>query len=245
MIGATLLFTDITEIRRLQQQVDLKNRLAAMGEMSAGIAHEFRNSLGAVLGYARLVEKQAAGNEMLRVSAEGIMTEVRNFDAMLGEFLSFARPQRLNKEDCSLGDLVKEALEVLSDEIRRRGARIEVNTETPPPVTVDRTLMRQALVNLVKNALEAVGQGGMIRLQEKGLRGRAELWIEDNGPGITEENRKKIFQPFFTTKEGGTGLGLPITQKTILSHQGSLTIKSDREQETVVIVSLPAAESAA
>lgn len=243
MIGATLLFTDLTEVRKLQRQVELKNRLAAMGEMSAGIAHEFRNSLGAVLGYAKLIERQAGENEILRDSAEGILTEVKNFDGMLGEFLRFARPQELNREECRLCDVVKEALEVLADEMQRHKTRVELDLDRLPPLHLDRTLMRQAVTNLVKNALEAVGGEGEINILEKRISDRAELWIEDNGCGVSREDRNRIFEPFFTTKRDGTGLGLAITQKTILSHQGSLTIKSDPGKGTLVIVSLPLKET--
>lgn len=239
MIGTTIVFTDLTEVKELQRQVELKNRLADLGKMSAGIAHEFRNSLGAILGYARLAERQAADNGILRDSVEGIMTEVKNFDAMLTDFLNFARPVELNRETCSLNNLVKESLDVLSEEIRKRGARVETIFENVFPVFADHIQMRQALTNLIKNALEAVGDQGEIRIQEKRIANRSELWIHDNGCGISMENHKKIFEPFFTTKREGTGLGLAITQKTILSHQGSLTIRSDEGDGTLVIVSLP------
>jgi PAS domain S-box-containing protein len=244
MIGATLLFTDLTEVKDLQRMVELKNRLAAMGEMSAGIAHEFRNSLGAVLGYARLVERQAGDNEILNESAEGIMAEVKNFDAMLTDFLQFARPAELNRETCSLDELVKESADVLAVEIESRGTRIDIHDDNLPPVEIDRTLMRQALTNLIKNGLQAVGEGGEIRVQAKRIDDRAELWIQDNGCGISQDDQKKIFEPFFTTKREGTGLGLAITQKTILSHHGSLTVKSDPGEGTLVIVSLPINTSA-
>lgn len=245
MIGATLLFTDLTEVKELQRQVELKNRLAAMGEMSAGIAHEFRNSLGAILGYARLVERQAAGNELLNESADGIMTEVRNFDAMLSDFLHFARPQELNKEECLLNDLVKEALEILAPEMDGCNVRLDTKCDPLPVVLADRTLIRQALTNLIKNAMQAVDQGGEVKIQEKRLADRVELWIEDNGLGISTEDQKRIFEPFYTTKREGTGLGLAITQKTILSHHGSLRIKSDQGEGTLVVVSLPVKESVA
>ncbi|MEK6775551.1 MAG: ATP-binding protein [bacterium] len=239
MIGTTIVFTDLTEVKELQRQVELKNRLADLGKMSAGIAHEFRNSLGAILGYARLAERQAVDNGILRDSVEGIMTEVKNFDAMLTDFLNFARPVELNREACSLSDLVKESLDVLSEETGKRGAKVETIFENAFPVFADHIQMRQALTNLIKNALEAVGDQGEIRIQGKRIAGRSELWIHDNGCGISMENHKKIFEPFFTTKREGTGLGLAITQKTILSHQGSLTIRSEQGEGTLVIVSLP------
>ncbi|OIP64703.1 MAG: hypothetical protein AUK29_03925 [Nitrospirae bacterium CG2_30_53_67] len=239
MIGITLVFTDLTEVKELQRQVELKNRLADLGKMSAGIAHEFRNSLGAILGYARLVERQAVHNDLLKESVEGIMAEVKSFDAMLTDFLNFARPVELNREECRLGDLVKESLDVLSEEIKKSGGKVETLFEDSFPVYADHTLIRQALTNLIKNALEAVGREGKIKIQEKRIAGRMEIWIHDNGCGISKENHKKIFEPFFTTKREGTGLGLAITQKTILSHQGSLTIKSEEGEGTLVIVSLP------
>jgi len=158
---------------------------------------------------------------------------------MLTDFLNFARPVELNREECRLGDLVKESLDVLSEEIKKSGGKVETLFEDSFPVYADHTLIRQALTNLIKNALEAVGREGKIKIQEKRIAGRMEIWIHDNGCGISKENHKKIFEPFFTTKREGTGLGLAITQKTILSHQGSLTIKSEEGEGTLVIVSLP------
>jgi two-component system sensor histidine kinase AtoS len=245
MIGATLLFTDLTEVKELHRKVELKNRLAAMGEMSAGIAHEFRNSLGAILGYARLIDRQSGKNEILQESAEGIISEVKSFDAMLSDFLTFARPADLNKEACYLDDLVKEVLEVLAETIEKQQIRVTTHFDHAAPVHVDRTLIRQALTNLVKNALEAVRPGGEIRIGEHQVGQRAELRIEDDGCGISQELQKKIFEPFFTSKAEGTGLGLAITQKTVFSHQGSLMVESSEGKGTTVTLSLPVDENVA
>jgi len=239
MIGATLLFTDLTEVKELQRQVELKNRLAAMGEMSAGIAHEFRNSLGAILGYARLAERQAGENRTLQEAADGIISEVKSFDAMLSDFLHFARPAQLNREACEISDLLRESVEVLSDEVDRKKAGITLEFDHLPPLLLDRTLIRQALTNLIKNALQAIDEGGEVRIEVKGMDDRVEIWIRDDGPGIPPDVQKKIFEPFFTTKRDGTGLGLAITQKTIVSHQGNIRIKSDPGQGTLIVVSLP------
>jgi len=239
MIGATLLFTDLTEVKELQRQVELKNRLAAMGEMSAGIAHEFRNSLGAILGYARLADRQAGENVVLREAAEGIISEVKSFDAMLSDFLHFARPLELNREVCGMEELIREVLHLLSDEVETRHAVVKVECDELPPLMIDRTLIRQSMTNLVKNALQAVPEGGGIEIGLHERDGRAEIRIRDNGPGITPEAQKKIFEPFFTTKREGTGLGLAITQKTIIAHQGTIRIRSDPGEGTEVIVSLP------
>ncbi len=239
MIGATLLFTDLTEVKELQSQVELKNRLTAMGEMSAGIAHEFRNSLGAILGYARLIDRQAGGNEILQESAEGIISEVQSFDAMLADFLHFARPPELRKDECDLAEIVREALEVLSDDIERRAPNIDLAFESAPPVLLDWTLMRQSITNLIKNALQSLGEEGTIRIAVKTVADRVELRIEDNGCGIAPEAQRKIFDPFFTTKRDGTGLGLAITQRTILAHQGSVDVQSEPGHGTCVTVSFP------
>jgi len=239
MIGATLLFTDLTEVKELQRQVELKNRLAAMGEMSAGIAHEFRNSLGAILGYARLADRQAGGNPALREAVEGIIAEVKSFDAMLSDFLHFARPAELNREACEIAGLLRESVEILSDEVEKKKADITLEIDNLPPLMMDRTLIRQSLTNLIQNALQAIDEGGEIRIEVKEMVDRVEIWIRDNGPGIPPDVRKKIFEPFFTTKRDGTGLGLSITQKTIVAHQGNIQMKSDPGQGTLMIVSLP------
>ncbi len=239
MIGATILFTDLTQVKELQRQVELKNRLAVMGEMSAGIAHEFRNSLGAILGYARLIDRQGGGDELLREAAEGIISEVKSFDAMLADFLQFARPTELNREECDLAAIARDAVDLLSDESEKRGARVELTAAVVPTVLADPTLIRQAIINLVKNALQATGDAGQIQVDVRPEGNQVQIRVQDNGSGISEEDQKRIFEPFFTTKRDGTGLGLAITQKTILAHHGEITIKSDPGQGTMMIVSLP------
>ena len=244
-MGATLLFTDLTEVKELERQVELKNRLAAMGEMSAGIAHEFRNSLGAILGYARLVERRAGEDGTLRDAAEGILSEVKAFDAMLAEFLGFARPAELHPDACRLDEVVREVLALLEPEIRGKGISVSVEGTDLPELRLDRTLMRQALTNLVKNAVEAVEAGGSVRIVERRLGDRVELRIEDDGCGIPEQDQAKIFEPFFTRKREGTGLGLAITQKTVLAHRGSVRVESGAGRGTAMIVTLPLDQAAA
>ena len=237
--GLVCLLSDLTEIRHLRERVALKENLAQLGELSAGIAHEFRNSLAAIQGYARLIARHSGGDagEM----AGSILKEVQGIGKVVEDFLRFARPAPLNLSEVDLRELLEDLAREMSEPEGRRPFRVVVEGEFPP-ISGDEPLLRQAFHNLIRNAREAMN-GLPVRVVIRGSReedGTLRVEVADDGPGIPPEVLPRIFTPFFTTRPGGTGLGLPLVQRTIVSHDGTIEVASQTGQGTRVLIRLPA-----
>lgn len=240
--GALCLLTDLTELAGLQKQIQMKESLAALGELSAGIAHEFKNALATISGYAQMIRSEAGKND-LGENADRILQQTRAITHVVTEFLKFARPLSLANEDVSLTPMI----ERLAEDIRSAHPGVSVTVEGDfSEISGDEALLRQALLNLVRNAAEAAaGQtfGGRVALHgsiENGPGGIAQrISITDNGPGISAESLPKIFVPFYTTKAQGTGLGLAIVQKIIVQHGGSVEARNLSEGGAEFILWLP------
>jgi PAS domain S-box-containing protein len=248
--GAVLLFSDLTEVRRLREQVELKRRLESMGEMLAAIAHECRNAMGTVTGYARLLERHGIGEIDRRRAVEGILREVVAIESVLGECLDFVRPRPLRRRSVSLGRFLEDivhGMQALADEAT---VSIALNVDSDcKEVDIDPEQFRQALSNLVRNAIQASSPGDVvdIRVPAHAGEGCFEVVIADRGCGISEEGLEHIFDPFFTTRAEGTGLGMSIAQRVIIAHEGRLEIDSRVGQGTTVrtivpIIGAPAVE---
>ena len=227
-----VLFSDLTEVRRLRQQMELRRHLAHLGEVSAGIAHEFRNNMGAVMGYARLLGHEVSPDGPAHEVVQAMMSELSQMDQLIRDLLDFSRPQRMELAPVNPAALVRNAAEVGGSGL---GVRVQVTAaESLPPLLADDTHLRQSLINLVRNACEAALEGGnatplvsvtvTVDPRERGrTRPRALLLsVTDNGPGIAEESRGKIFLPFFTTKQSGTGMGLAQVHKVVIAHGGEV-----------------------
>ena len=228
-IGLIFVFTDLTDIKALQSQVELKQRLSQLGEMSAGISHELRNSMSVISGYAKLLSKKVDPSALPTV--ESISSEIDNMDEIISELLAFAKPSVLSKEQVELNGLLKETTaSVIGDNELIKTA---ISASGPVSVDADEVLLRQALTNLFNNAAEAMPDGGLIEIDMKRLGSKAEISIKDTGCGIPEDIIQKIFLPFYTTKEKGIGFGLALVQKIIISHGGSIAVES-REGEGAV-----------
>ncbi len=240
--GAICLLSDLTELALLQKQVHLKENLANLGELSAGIAHEFKNSLATISGYAQMIRGEASNGEVAE-NAERILEQIRSLTHVVTEFLKFARPLDLADEQVAMRPL----LERVAGELQEAIPLVQVSIEGDfLEVPGDEGLLRQALLNLARNAAEAVaGQpfGGRLTLRGVVERsaGRAvqRISIADNGPGIPPENLSKIFLPFYTTKADGTGLGLAVVQKIIVQHGGAVEVRNQPEGGAEFILWLP------
>jgi PAS domain S-box-containing protein len=258
--GVLCLLADLTEIKSLREKVGLKENLAALGEMSAGIAHEFRNSLATIQGLARLIVRNhgnggEGGTGASIENAETILREVEGIEKVVDDFLRYARPKALDLVEINLQELVEDLASDLREEAGRAGVEVEVQG-TFPRIVADEALLRQALRNLLVNALEAFPEpddrrepGAMHRVPrrialrgvpEEGSDGGVRLVVEDNGPGIPAENLPRVFKPFFTTKERGTGLGLALVQKTAVVHDGHVEVQSVAGRGATFSLVLPA-----
>ena len=224
--GALCLLTDITEVTELREQVALKNNLESLGEMSAGLAHEFKNAIATLQGYAQLLQSLEL-NDKAQVAAGSLLNEVRNLSSMVTAFLNFARPQPLQLEEVSVAELIRDCAEELGP------LAIEVDAEESIVIRADERMMRLALLNLMRNAAEAAPEGRVfVRARE------ATIEVRDTGKGIPTADLQKIFIPFFTTKAKGHGIGLALTHRIITQHGGTLTATNSPEGGAVFTIRL-------
>ncbi len=227
--GALCLLTDITEVTELREQVALKRNLESLGEMSAGLAHEFKNALATLHGYAQLL-LSLEQNEDGKAAAKALLQEVRSLTAMVTAFLNFARPQPLDLSDVSLGELLQDCAGELSKLYRDARVALEIEGEFPQ-VRADEHTLRQALLNILRNAAEAIGEDSGERrvtvrgsvVNEEKANQLAVIEIRDTGRGIPDADLQRIFIPFFTTKAKGHGVGLALAHRVITDHGGSIT----------------------
>ena len=235
--GAICLLSDLTEIVELHNRIKLQENFAALGEMSAGIAHEFKNSLATIVGYAQM--SMGEGDvKTLQNYARELHKESQALSHMVTDFLNFARPVLTSINAVDLAQLLENTI---SDLRSLRPGKYEVRFQAAESAIApcDATLMRQSFLNLLINAVEALGPAGAIDVSVVKENKLVRIAIEDNGHGITEDVLKKIFIPFFTTKTQGTGLGLSLVQKIVLAHNGRIEVRSTPGSGTRFLVTVP------
>jgi len=226
-IGQILVFTDITEIKAFEAQMELRSRLSSLGEISAGIAHELRNPMGVIAGYTKLLSKKA--DESLRPTVNAIAKEINVMNRIISDFLSFAKPAELNISDVDLKGIIGNCVSVVAG--GKGDIKTHIDIDGLPAIKGDEVLLRQAFTNLIQNAIESMPKGGELSVRSS-LGDFIEVSISDTGPGIAENIVDKIFLPFFTTKDRGTGLGLSIVQKIIVSHGGNIFVDNSNKGTT-------------
>lgn len=231
------------ELREAQERLFHGEKLAVLGEMAAQVAHELKNPLVSIGGFAQRLERRDLGEPRANEYAAIIAREVRRMEEMLGNILAFSKKQLVCLEECDLVGLLGEALELEEEPARRKGILVEQEILGDIPIiTGDCRQLRQVLLNLLINARQAMPQGGriMIRVLRGMLRGRegVAIEIEDTGGGIPSELIRNIFNPFFSTNPKGTGLGLSISHRIVAQHHGELEVVNG-EQGARFIVRLP------
>ena len=234
-IGLIFVFTDLTDIKALQSQVELQQRLSQLGEMSAGISHELRNSMSVIAGYAKLLGKKV--DHAAQSTVDAISTEINNMDEIISELLAFAKPSVLSKEPVDLNSLLSNTM--TSAVSGNDAVKISMHASETIAVQADEVLLRQALANLLQNAVEAMPGGGSIEITLNKFQSSAQLSIRDTGAGIPKNIIQKIFLPFYTTKEQGIGFGLALVQKIIVSHSGTIEVASKEGEGTTFRIVLP------
>jgi two-component system sensor histidine kinase AtoS len=237
-IGQILVFTDLTHLKAVESQMELRARLSSLGELSAGIAHELRNPMAVIAGYTKLLSKKGDKSSMTIVDA--ISKEISVMDRIISDFLSFAKPTELTISDIELKNIIENCLETVIGE--RKNIKLKLDIEGLPVIKGDEIFLRQAFTNLLQNAVESMPQGGDLIIRASVIKGPEgdflDISLSDTGHGIAESLIDKIFMPFFTTKERGTGLGLAIVHKIIISHGGSISVDSS-DKGTVFHIKLP------
>jgi len=221
------LFADLTEIVELRERLLLKENLARLGEMVAGIAHEFRNGLGTIMGNAKLLKQQ--GGAETEELADALLEESHALARVVTEFLQFARPESLQLEVVDLGALVRDLLDELKQRAEDVDVRLSLETDGVISLPADEPMLRKAISNLVVNAIEAVASSeskkGSVRVELACNGNFATIRVIDDGLGVDDSEREKIFTPFRTGKVNSTGLGLSVVQKIIVSHNGTVELE--------------------
>jgi signal transduction histidine kinase len=236
--------TRAEERKRLEEKLHQAERLAALGEMVAGVSHEIRNPLGIIRSTAELLSGRLDNDRHKRLSSI-IVEEATRLNDILTEFLDFARPKDLRVSPCKLEEILERNIKVMEAELHKRAITIQREYAAGGYILeADHDLLYRAFVNLLANAIQAMPEGGALHFRTDLLNSKPnppqiELRIRDTGHGIPEDLRKKIFNPFFTTREKGTGLGLAIVQSIIDSHNGDIELESRENEGTTVIIRLP------
>jgi len=258
LIGHTLIFQDITKFKEMEEEMKRVDKMAAVGVLAAGMAHEIRNPLASLSGSIQMLKSELSLDDHQRHLMEITLRESERLNALITDFLLFAQPPQTHRVLYPIKRILEETIDLLSHSacfhdgihIRRPGDQEEVHA------SVDPDQMKQVFWNLFINAAQSMSNGGEIRVQlvkgngcggtalplspQLGGKEWAKISIIDSGIGIAQEEKEKIFEPFFTTKENGTGLGLSIVHKIIENHNGLIRVESELGRGSSFIIYLPA-----
>lgn len=239
-IGTVHVVRDISELKNLREKLVTSEKMAALGEVAAKVAHEIRNPLVSIGGFAQRLEKKLQGN--LKEYAGIIVKEVARLEDILKEILGFVKEVRLSRENISLNVLVDDVLKLMASDIKDRGIVLVRDHGPSPELFIDPNRIKDAVVNIITNAVQSITGSGSIYIRTYTEKNDAVLEIKDTGRGITEEDRVFIFNPFFTTKLSGTGLGLAITHKIIQEHNGRIEVESEVDKGSTFKIFIPIKE---
>jgi len=242
--GLVAVIRDVTEIKDLNEEVARHKRLAALGKLSAGIAHEIRNPLSSIRGLAQFVYNSFSKTDERKEDLNTIIQEVDRLNKLVVQVLDFAKLKKPNLTPFSLNDLIRKIVELFKLEIKDK--QIKFDLELSPDISqiqADEDQVRQITMNVIINAIQAILRKGEIKIKTESalLKGEPaiKLIIEDSGIGITEKDFNQIFDPFFSTKERGSGLGLSIVYKLVEGHQGEIKVESKEGKGTKFVIFLP------
>lgn len=241
-MGAVTILRDMREIRELQEKVRRSERLASLGRLASGIAHEIRNPLSSIKGFAQYFQGKLKPASQDKGYADIMIREVERLDRVITGLLDFARPQEPRPEPVIIGEILDHSLTLLQSDLQRKDIEVERNYDDGDiNLKVDRDQITQAFLNIFKNSLESMEMGGKLRVSLGPNRDKTmvEIRVSDTGCGISGESLSRIFDPFFSTKKKGTGLGLAITLKIIESHGGEIGVDSSEGKGTTFSVLLP------
>jgi len=240
VIGRIVNFQDLTELRRLEQQTRLQERLVTVGQLAAGIAHEIRNPLASISGSIELLKHAPQASDDDRTLMTIVHREISRLNGLIGDLLDYANPRALRAVDFDLGVLVEETLQVARGDQAFGDVEVSAEVDKPLPITADPAKLRQVLWNLVRNAADAASAGGKhVKVRARADGADAILEVSDDGPGIPPARLERIFDPFFTTKDKGTGLGLATSHAVIAEHGGRIDVQSEVGKGTKMVVTVP------
>jgi len=236
-LGYVKVFQDLSELEALREQVRQIDRLALIGEMAATVAHEIRNPLGGIRGFASLLARDIPPDDPRTRLVEKILVGVKSLNSVVNELLEYTRPVELQLRPADCAELVDAAISYL--EIGDRPIAVRNRVKAGMTIVVDPDKMRQVLLNILINAQQSIDGNGEIRIDAESSPDAVTIAISDNGCGIAREALHKVFSPFFSTKEKGTGLGLAVAAKIVESHGGALTVDSEPGNGSTFSIRLP------
>ncbi len=238
--GYAILGSDVTTIKTLQERLRRSERLAALGRLAAGVAHEIRNPLSSIKGFAAILANKVSDDPTAREAAKVMQLEVERLNRVITELLEFARPTDLNRRSVDIGNVIDHTLRLVENDAA--ASEVSVHVDVDPPdlkAEVDADRLSQALLNLYLNAIQAMPRGGQLHIRARRHDGRLVLTIADTGPGIPDQVLPHIFDPYFTTKAQGVGLGLAIVHKVVEAHGGEISVESRNGKGTVFSLVFP------
>lgn len=258
-IGYMFIIKNMAEINILKNRLRQSERLSTLGKLASGLAHEIRNPLSSICGYAKYLQKKLDADPMAREAANLLVEETKRVNGVLADLLSLSKPPALNLQRNSLRDILEKTYKIIKPDADAKNIRLDLELENGKDnlPLVDRNRLTQAILNLLLNAMEAVAPGGKIGIGLKHVEeaespaekdligGQAQHWrikVWDNGPGMTEKVKNQIFTPYFSTKASGSGLGLPITREIVNSHGGEIYVHSLPGEGTVFTILIPDGE---
>ncbi len=241
-LGWVILFRDLTEIRQLKKEILRSQRLASIGRLAAGVAHEIRNPLSSIKGFATYFKERYRDTPDDRQTADIMIQEVERLDRVIGQLLEFARPMSIQEKPINIEALIRHSLKMIESDAQAKNITLNFKNDAHlETATIDPDRVKQVLLNLYLNAIEAMEKGGDLTVsllpaqRDNGIQ----ITVVDTGPGIRREDLPHLFDPYFTTKPSGTGLGLAIVHKIVESHHGEIEIKSRPGEGTTVVLTIP------
>jgi len=240
--GYTLIFQDLTDMKTLEAELRLKDRMAAVGELSAGIAHEIRNPLAAIAGSVQVLKKSTALNPQEQRLMSIILKESERLNKSIADFLRFVKPQEKRPAEFDIAASLAETLDLLRNSPELGATHTIEDDIVPPSYTIvgDADQIRQVFWNIARNAVQAMPNGGTLRVTTFVLAERYNIVFSDNGQGMTDADQRRLFQPFRTNFPSGTGLGMAISFRIVQEHGGRIEVTSHEGAGTAITVSLPA-----
>jgi len=244
-MGRVLLMYDLSELKKLEKEIQRHDRLVALGKMAAGVAHEVRNPLSSIKGFATLLGSRFKDGSQEHEAAGLLVQEAERLNRSITELLNYARPTPLKKENINLAEIIASSLKLISSDAKALEVETSLDVSPDlPPVSADRDRINQVLLNLYINGLQAMEDVKKdkflkVSVHQAQSPGFIEIEVQDNGKGIPAEDIDRVLDPYFTSKPDGTGLGLAMAYKIIDEHKGAIRFKSQSGQGTTVIVSLP------
>ena len=237
-----LVIKDLTEIKDLEKQVTRNQQLKAMGKLASGVAHEIRNPLNAIGTIVQQLNKDfepVENSDEYHSLAGLVYREVKRINETIQNFLRFSRPEPIQKQPFELKEMINELKQQYSKILYENSIELIIDQNWNGEVNWDKNQIKQVLINLLQNSIEAIKKDGRIILDIQGENGKISISLHDSGPGISEKNLERIFDLYYTSKAEGTGIGLSVIQRIISEHNGLVTVESKEEEGTTFNIKLP------